>query len=185
MKRIILALLFACGSLVVEAQNTTPLPEYNEVVMTLTGDNKLAPLDKSDVITESKVNGMRRTLVYMKVMGDSASTHLMSGSISRFVVTVQPGIDPDNIVELFKFDEITKKSRKILMASVSGGWGKTKDIQLPKQQLSFKKLEPGSYIISPAGQLAPGEYVFLVNRPNISELGTGGKSIKGYCFSIK
>lgn len=170
-----------CGSAIAQE---TPLPEFNEVVMFLNDDNTLASLDKTDIITESKENLMRRYLVYLKAMGNNAKMDYSGSVNNRFVVNIQQGIDPDNIVELFKFDE-NKKNRKILLASISGGWGATKDIQLPKQKLTFKKIKPGSYIISPESQLEAGEYVFIVNRPNISELGAGGKAIKGYCFSVK
>jgi hypothetical protein len=182
--RIILTTLVCCLLSVSLKAQTVPLPEYNEVVMFLKSDNTLVALDKSDVVTESKENLMRRILVYMKVLGSSAKVSHSGSPQNKFVVNVQPGIDPDNIVELFKFDEV-KKHRKIQIASISGGWGGTHDIELPKQRLIFKKVQPGSYIISPESQLEAGEYLFLVNRPNISELGAGGKAIKGYCFSVK
>lgn len=181
-----LALLSALFiSLSTFAQTDIELPEFNDVVMHIKSDNSLSTLDKTDITTKSKENLMRRFLVYMSAKGETSKVTLSGKTDDRFIVTIQQGIDPEGAVELFKFDEIKKNSREILLASISGGWGATKNIELPKQILNYKKVKPGTYIITSANKLEPGEYVFLVNRPNISELGAGGKAIRGYCFKVE
>ncbi len=63
--------------------------------------------------------------------------------------------------------------------------GKSKDVDLPKAKLKFSKIEEGVYTIN-ADNLDSGEYVFIVNRPNIDVMSSvSGPRMKGHAFAIK
>ncbi len=87
------------------------------------------------------------------------------------------------MVELFKF-EVADDERKILIIDFVRG--KDKMVELPKAKLAYKKIADGVYEVSPSAQLEGGEYVFLVNRPNVTLVGAANSaSLIGYCFNVK
>ena len=181
MKKLLLlaGLAFSLSS---SAQNAA-IPEFKNKVMFVQPDKTLAELDKTDMNSDLHTNMGGHSEVNLVANGKvSAITHT-GAATDKYIVKIESGIDPSNVIELFTFDA-GKKNRKILVAEMS--MGKDKTVELTKVKLSFTKVADGVYEISTATKLEGGEYCFLVNRPNISIMGAANsQSIIGYCFSVK
>jgi hypothetical protein len=178
-------LLFLAGLVIAmnsSAQNAT-IPEFKNKVMFVQTDKSLAELDKTDMNSDLHTNMKGHSEVNLVANGKVSSVTNTGAATDNYIVKIESGIDPSNVVELFIFD-VGKKNRKILVAEMS--MGKDKTVQLTKVKLSFTKVTDGVYQISTATKLESGEYCFLVNRPNISIMGAmNSQSIIGYCFSVK
>lgn len=162
----------------VHAQITAP--EFKNKVFDVNKDNTLSELDNTDLQTEYKAKMTGSGKVILKASGTTSN---IKNPEEHFVVKIEAGIDPSEVVELFKFD-VEKKMRTMTVSTLSS-LGQSQNIELPKQKLKFTKIEDGVWEITVVEKLAPGEYFFIVNRPNIDVVGAaGGKSMKGYCFSV-
>ena len=180
MKRLfLLGALFT--ALYTSAQST--IPEFKNKVMFVQSASSLAELDKADMNTDLHTNMGGHSEVNIVANGKSASITHSGAPTDKYVVKIEPGIDPANVVELFKFD-VGKKNRKILVAEMS--MGKDKTVELTKAKISFTKVADGVYEITSAAQLESGEYCFIVSRPNISIMGAvNSQALIGYCFNVK
>ena len=160
-----------------EAQDTGSMqPEFKNKVYAVTADNKLAGLDNTDFIYEMKT-GMTAKL-FFRAAGTSSATK-QPGDM-RYAVRIEPGIDPETTVELFKL-ATDRKSRFIQVGTIS--MGSSKPAELPKQKLSFQKIADGVYLITMREPLAAGEYAFIVNRPATVPLG-GSATAVAQAFSV-
>lgn len=161
---------------------TIPTPEFKNKVMFVDGNSTLVELDKTDLSSNLHTNMGGHSEVNLVANGKGSSVAHAGSTTETYVVKIEPGIDPQTVVELFVF-EVTKKNRRILVAEMS--MGKDKNVELTKAKITFKKLADGVYAITPTAQLEAGEYCFLVNRPNISIMGAAStQSLIGYCFSV-
>lgn len=178
-----LSLLIAFGAIVFNsyAQNI-PAPEFKNKVMFVDKSNALADLDKTDLSSVLHTNMGGHSEVNIVANGKTSATVHAGSTSETYVVKIEPGIDPETVVELFKFEQ-TKKNRQILVAEMS--MGKDKTVELTKVKLTFKKVSDGVYAVSCKEQLENGEYCFLVNRPNISIMGASSTTaLIGYCFKV-
>lgn len=177
-------LLLICGlfiGLQTFAQNN--IPEFKNKVMFVESGTTLAELEKTDMRTSYNATEPNRLYIYIVANGKNSSIIHTGAASEKFIVKIESGIDPANVVELFKFD-IIKKNRSILVVKMVVG--KDKTVDLPKAKIMFKKVAEGTYEVSASAQLESGEYCFIVNRPNISALGAQSpQSLIGYCFSVK
>ena len=172
----LIVVLHAC------AQNM-PTPEYKDKVMFVDANNKLAELEKTDMSTNLHTNMGGHSEVNIIANGKAAALQHSGSPADNYIVKIEPGVDPANVVELFKFDE-GKKNRKILVAEMS--MGKDKAVELTKAKIVFKKISDGVYEINTTAQLESGEYCFTVSRPNISIMGAvNSQSLIGYCFNVQ
>jgi|GEM_PF-1951453 len=164
------------------AQNV-PSPEFKNKVMFVETNNTLSDLDKTDMTTTLKTSMTGHSEVNIVANGKSSAQKHMGAPTENFIVKIEPGIDPENVVELFQFNN-SKKDRKILVAEMS--MGKDNTVELKKSKLSYKKISDGVYEVSCKEQLEGGEYCFLVNRPNITVMGAANsQALVGYCFSVE
>jgi hypothetical protein len=155
-------------------------PEFKNKVFNVNKDNALSELDNTDLQTEYKAKMTGSGKVLLKASG---ATSGIKNPEEHFVVKIEAGTDPSEVVELFKFD-VQKNGRSITVSTLSS-LGQSQNVELPKQKLKFTKLQDGVWEITAAEKLPSGEYFFIVNRPNIDVVGAaGGKSMKGYCFSV-
>ena len=164
------------------AQTSIPAPEFKNKVMYLKKDNTLIDLDNTDLQTEMKASLTGSGTLNIKAAGVTSSVKRVGSPANKFVIKIDADTDPSSAVELFKFS-VDKKNRKIVVAGYR--MGSAIDVTLPKQKLTFTKVEPGVYTISPAEQLEPGEYGFIINRPNIDYMSASTpKNLKGFCFYV-
>ena len=181
MKKLTIVLALLAMTLGANAQ-TTPTPEFKNKVMLVDKSNALTDLEKTDLTTSLKTNMGGHSEVNIVADG-KAATLMNSGSpAEKFVVKIEPGVDPETVVELFTFD-VAKKVRKILVAQMS--MGKDQAVTLTKVKLNYTKIADGVYAVSVKEQLPEGQYCFLVNRPNITIMGSASaQSLIGYCFGV-
>jgi hypothetical protein len=159
------------------AQDTGSMhPEFKNKVYAVTAENTLSDLDNTDFIYEMRT-GMTAKLFFRAAGLKSA---VIKPGNTRFAVRIEPGVDPETVVELFKL-ATDKNSRFIQVGSIS--MGSSKPAELPKQKLSFSKMADGVYMITPREPLSPGEYAFIINRPATVPLG-GSASAMGQAFSV-
>ena len=178
-----LSLILALAALTSNAfAQTIPTPEFKFKVMFVGSGNALTDLEKTDLTSSLHTNMGGHSEVNLIADGKGATLSHTGATSESYVVKIEPGIDPETAVELFQFD-VTKKSRKIMVAEMS--MGKDKAVVLPKMKLTYKKVADGVYQINTNTQLEAGEYCFMVNRPNISIMGASSpQSLVGYCFSV-
>lgn len=158
------------------------IPEFKNKVYVVNGSNSLEDLDNTDLQTELNTTMGGSSSVIIKAKGKNAAVKNTGDVSEKFVVSIEAGIDPSNSVELFQYD-VDKKNRKIVVVAMA--MGKSKDITLPKQQLSFTKIKDGVWSISVKEKLKAGEYVFIIDRPNIDFMSTTtAKPFKGYSFTV-
>jgi len=173
-------LIIAAGS--VQAQHV-PLPEFKNKVQLVTAENQLGDLDNTDLQTDYKPSLSGSGTARITAGGVKSKVKLSGNITDRFVVKIDKDTDPADAVELFRFT-VEKKMRVIPVVTIK--MGKQRDAELPKQQLKFTKVEDGVWLVSTDAQLSPGEYVFMIERPNIDIMGaSAGKSLKGFCFNVE
>jgi len=165
------------------AQSTdVAVPEFKNKVMYVKKDNTLIDLDNTDLQTEMKAKLTGAGALNIKASGPASSVKRVGSPENKFIVKIDGDTDPESAVELFKFDA-DKKNRKITVAGYR--MGSAIDVTLPKQKITFTKVQPGVWMISPVQQLEAGEYVFIINRPNIDYASASSpKNIKGFCFYV-
>ncbi len=156
-----------------------PVPEFKDKVMLVKEDNSIANLESTDLQSEMNSSMTGNTTVSIKAIG--AASGMQLSPAAKFIVRVEPGTDPEGAVELFQY-AVEKKTRKLKVAAYS--MGKAKDIELSKVRLAFSKVADGVYAIAPESALQSGEYVFIVNRPNIDIMSASGTRMKGFSFSV-
>lgn len=166
------------------AQTSVPAPDFKNKIAFLK-DNTLEDLENSELKTEYKNSMTGSASLYLKTPGKESSISHVGAPSEKFVVKIAEDEDPADKVELFQFNKSDKKNRKIQLGAIV--MGVTKDVDLPKQSLSFSKSAPGVWVVSPKQQLAPGEYVFIVSRPNVDFMTavSNSQAMKGYAFSVK
>jgi hypothetical protein len=181
MKKLTLLLSLVAFVFYANAQ-TIPAPEFKNKVMVVDKNNTLSDLDKTDMTSSLKTSMMGHSEVNLVADGKTSKVTRTGKSDENYIVKLDADVDPSVAVELFKFDE-SKKARKIMVASMS--LGKDNPVDLPKAEITFKKISAGVYLISTAKPLEGGEYCFMINRPNISVLGAANtQALIGYCFTV-
>ena len=173
MKKFIATILLASAFTAINAQ--TAIPEFKNKVMVLTANNSLETLESTTVSFVSK--GFARGHIGVSAVGPSSSVIYSTKSGSSFIVKIDPGVDPESVITLYKF---TVKKKNRIIDILSTGFYKTRyeDQQIIK--LNFKKVQDGVYIIT--ANLEPGEYFFSTREPGV------GGSIpmpSGFAFSVK
>ncbi|RYE23510.1 MAG: hypothetical protein EOP51_10275 [Sphingobacteriales bacterium] len=166
-----------------KAQDTeVPTPEFKNKVMYVKKDNTLVELENTDLQTDLKTSMAGSSKVFIKASGNHASVKHSGSPKNRFVIWIEAGTDPQSAVELLKFDA-DKKTRKMTVNTM----GLAKDKEIPKQKLVFTKVKDGVYLISPSTQLEAGEYMFMVNRPNVDFMSaaSGNSGMKGFAFYVE
>jgi hypothetical protein len=179
-----------------QAQDSIPIPEFSRKVMYLKKNNTLSDLDRSDLSRIQKDKLMPKVVklasgykFYIKAEGCCARVTHSGKSTERFIVRIEPGIDPSEVIQLYKFE--SKKDTRILLTTkvTLGSALNDNSAKLSTFPLQFKTISPGVYIITHEDQLDDGEYVFICGQ----EAGGTGRSTsaitnntfeKGYCFGV-
>lgn len=134
-----------------------PVPEYKNTIGAL--ENK--SLKALERITPTFGNKFKfvtsEFLLYAE--GTMSSVRLGSSNQKFVFKMLDEETDPSTVVKLMR-TEVDKKRRLVKQITVhSFGNSKAKENNVP---LSFTKLQPGVYILSPEEKMAPGEYVLQV-----------------------
>jgi hypothetical protein len=166
MKTVALLLLSAFSLLPLTAQNAQKVqePEYIGAVFSLDPSGTLTPLEKQQPNIQSKVKafgygGAQTSTVYR---GARSPIRFKAGQDIQFVFRAGTfGVDPESLIKLTVLN-VSRDQRSVVMAKVgSMGFGGVKSSNGEGQQaLNFSKYGEGSYKVSPAQPLAPGEYAF-------------------------
>jgi len=149
-------------------EKSIPVPDFQNTLMFVNADNTLSNLEKVTVgITRKRGIGLIANPVktYLQIDGCCSPSVHSGRPTNRFIVKVAPGIDPESIFELFKF-ELIDNNRKLLIGDVSTAKalsGKTQPVITPIR-MNVTKIAEGVYAFSPMEQLPIGEYVFIKDR---------------------
>lgn len=177
MKKVLLTAIIIVNAVTGYCQQA--IPEFKNKVMVRTSGNTLEALEPTGMRYDIK-GRIGKGTTYITAEGPKASVDHKPSSGNVFVVKIEPGVDPEGVITLYKFST-DKKSRKIETGSV--GMGGMKNAKLPTTQLNFRKVQDGVYEILPAKTLEPGEYIFTVSQELISGTMVAGE-IKGFAFSV-
>ncbi len=174
MKRILVVVMLIAISLGANAQS---IPEFKNKVMLVDKDQSISNLE-SVTLTNYIKTKVGAGAVGLKVDDENSPIVFDAAAGKSFIVKIEPGVDPESIVTLYKFT-IEKKKRTIITyaTSISG----MKDTKLPVMPLSFKKVQDGVYNITAMKPLEEGEYVFIVSQPLTN---TTISDVKGFAFSV-
>ncbi|PQJ11947.1 hypothetical protein CJD36_009145 [Flavipsychrobacter stenotrophus] len=177
-----------------------PAPDFQYKIMGVKEDNTLFSLDKTMMAVKDNahslfgsVNTVRalsgKTKVYMTAEGAHAKVVQTGKATDKYIISIPPNEDPEDLIELFAFDEIKKKERIFDYAHITLGVAvnnkkASEDNSIP---IVLKKQSDGVYVITTKEPLAEGEYFFKINGAK----GTGkmsdaanGNSITAFCFSV-
>lgn len=100
-------LLLCALALTLQASaQTAAVPEFKNKVMTVQADNSLGELDKTDMSSNLHTSMGGHTEVNLVANGKNASLSRSGGPSDKYIVKIEPGIDPSNVVELFIFGNI-------------------------------------------------------------------------------
>ena len=173
-----LASVFLFGAVSVFAQSKAP--EFNNVVMRVNAaDGTVASLEKLSVTTGTS-SSIGSGKMYMEAAGGASSTILSATDASKFIVKLDPSIDPESVCKLYVMRS-SKKNRKVDFAKVGmGGMTNITDNQIP---FSVEKVEPGLYYLIPKAPLAAGEYMFVADKAAAGPM--GALPSQGFCFQVK
>jgi hypothetical protein len=118
--------------------------------------------------------------MFIEVSGGASSTNLTPADASKFIVKLEPSIDPESICKLYLM-RTSKKSRKADFAKVGMG-GMT---NITDNQINFlvEKVEAGLYYLIPKEPLVAGEYMFVADKAAAGPF--GALPSQGFCFQIK
>jgi hypothetical protein len=177
-KKLILVMsTLLANACIVTAQS---IPEFKNKVSVIK-ETALSDLEQTDLSIDLNTSPFTGTSkMDMKAMGKSSP--VVTTTSSEYIVKLDSGTDPEAAVELFRF-EVEKKSRKVNIGKAV--MGKSTNMELPKVKLMFTKVQDGVYKITPAKPLERGEYVFVVERPNVDFMGAASRPrLKGFSFSL-
>lgn len=161
-------------SLVSFSQNV-PSPEFTMRPYMLGSDNTLKNLERVDVQTDmkAKVSGVE---MFFTAFNSKSDVRISKSAIPRFIIKVEPGTDPANIISL-GIGEVKKDKRRFLQSSQNAK-GEARDISTTSVKLEFKKISDGLYeIVLPA--MSSGEFAFMPVKIGISDT-----KVKFSCFGI-
>jgi hypothetical protein len=144
-----------------EAKNVQE-PEYVGTVFYVDPAGALAPLEKQQPNTQTKVIGMgyggAKTSIIFN--GPASPVRFKAGQDIQFVVRLNtPGIDPDTLVNLDVL-KVSKDHREIVIAKAGSMGLHAKSTNGESQRpLNFTKYGEQSFKLTPTEPLGPGEYV--------------------------
>lgn len=121
----------------------------------------------------------RKKVISMSVENENSSVAFSLSSGNSFIVKIDPGVDPETLIVLYKFNAY-KDSRNIDIVS-SAGLGKAKYDDQQVVKLNFKKVQDGVYIISTAPLEEGGEYYFTCSPYQSAVVPLD----KGFAFSAR
>ena len=189
---------FLCSSLVTFAQ-TIQSPEFPNKIMFVNPDGSLAPLDKTMMGVGNNTHSglgivnMTRAVsgnakFYYSADGKSSSVIHSGKKSDTYILKIDPGIDPENYVELFQFDEIKKNERRFTTTTIelSSRGHQQEDNSIA---IIYKKQSDGVYVYNTKEDLEPGEYFFLI-RGGIGGTANSadrmnGKTKTAFCFTVE
>lgn len=102
--------------------------------------------------------------------GERSNVRLNSNGGFNFVIKMTPGLDPESIIKLVRFD-LLKRSRRdpsrdrhMPSMKTTGSWGGASSEQVTENdvQIEIKWLSDGVYEIIPRSGMASGEYAFYI-----------------------
>jgi len=199
------ALLSLCAYAQAPKDNAIPVPEFKNQVMLLKSDNTLSDLDKTQLTQKSSISraggmvpivggirALKGNKIYLKAEGCCAKHSLSGKPTTTFVVRVEPGTDPENVVGLYAFeakDDYRKLvTNKVTVGTALGNGNAVGNSKLEGIALQFKRVGEGVYAINYSEQLEAGEYVFLIVNESLGgmDLNAANQQYKkGYCFSVQ
>ena len=201
MKKHIQLLVIALALLLTHSNGqTVPVPDFQYKVMAVKDDNTLYSLDKTMLSIKDNAHSMfgavnaaravsGKTKVYFKADGGHANVTQSGKATDRYVISLPPGIDPEDIIELFAFDEVKKKERifdyaHVTMGVALAGKKAAENNAIP---ITLRKQSDGVYVITTKAALEEGEYFFKIN--NATSTGkfsdqANGNVITAFCFSV-
>lgn len=102
--------------------------------------------------------------------GENSNVRLSGNGEFNFVIKVAPGLDPEGIIKLVRFDLLQRsrrdpsKDRHMPAMKTTGSWGGASSQQVTDNdvQIEIKWLADGVYEIIPRGGLSSGEYAFYI-----------------------
>lgn len=101
--------------------------------------------------------------------GERSDVRLGSNGEFNFVIKVTPGMDPEGIIKLVRFDLLKRsrrdpaKDRHMPSMKTTGSWGGASSQQVTDNdvKIEIKWLADGVYEVIPSG-MGPGEYAFYI-----------------------
>ena len=194
--------LFLCSTLGISAQ-TIQTPEFPNKMMFVNPDGSLTPLDKTMMSVGNNSHSMLGAVnmaravsgnskVYYSAEGKSSSVTHSGKKTDTYVLKIGAGIDPENYVELFQFDEVKKNERRFTTAKIDMGRAMTGKDQKQDDnsiEIVYKKLSDGVYLYNTKEDLQPGEYFFLI-KGGIGGAASSAERMNGqtktaFCFKVE
>jgi len=147
-----------------------PTPDFaNKPCWTNVSEPSINNFEKNEYSTQAKATfGGARGLIFIPGLH---SPIRFSGSSKVLAVISTGGLDPSDIVALYRFTQNQGKDRREYTTTKGNIIGTSVEVEKVSVPVSFKPLGNGLFIIVPDSPLAPGEYVY-------------GTEKSGYAFGV-
>lgn len=150
------------------AQLNIPVPEFKNTIKQVdTSKKTLQNLEKAIGGFDRKIKalGYGGSEIYLRLNGIGSSVTFESTQATFVIKLPDSDTDPSSYVELYKFD--SKRNKREVIVSKMGYLGGVKTADIPKVDLIFSKISPGSYLITMSKALAKGSYGFIFDPASI------------------
>lgn len=156
MKLFILLLLLGSS---LNSQSQQILPEFNEKPVYFdSNSHRLVDLEKSQYNKISKTKGLFEAEAGFFMNGATSTVKIAKNSIIKFIIKVNPGIDPTSILDLVRFE--IQKDKRIFITTKSKTNGTITSFE--KINYGLEKIKEGYYYLV-VKDLENGEYFFGSN----------------------
>lgn len=167
------------------AQLNIPIPEFKNTINQVDTSKKILKiLEKVAAELDIKITGLAGASdSYLKISGSQSSVTLQSSEATFVVKLPDSDTDPATYIELYKFD--SDKDRRRVKISSRQMFGKTKNVNIPKVDLTFLKISASNYLITIPQMLKRGNYGFIVDPASVIPSGaTLGSNHTGTVFAF-
>lgn len=178
---------FICCSIILQAQNNYPEPEFSNEIYYLNKDSHaLVRLEKatSKIDTKTKAGGFGGAESAYVMENERSNIRLTSGKDLSFVFSAEASggmMDPTKMISLYKAAE-GKETRKIIIQKSPGMFGGNKLQSRDKISFSTKKIHEGYWELVLDKPLAKGEYMFSTMDMGMSAM---DGSVTLFAFAVE
>lgn len=180
-----LLFLFFFLTKMINAQQQYPLPEFKNTINQIdTVKLNLKDLEKINAEIDIKIKGFGYggSESYLKLSGIKSTVDFQISEAVFIIKLPDAETDPSTYVELYKF-ESDKDRRKVKLSSRKLS-GRSKNVDIHKLELIFKKITPGNYLITVPKELVAGNYGFVIDPSSISSGFTLGSKSSAIVFAF-
>lgn len=168
MKKTLLLLLAAAINFGALMAQTPQVPDFKNSPMVLKKDGSLQKLEKQNSEIKVKKVPYVGTTMFLSITGGKSDVRV--GTDVTFIIKTDPETDPETLFYVQK-SKGGSKNREIDMEKVSNyaAYGaKGKSVKKDQIQLTYDKISPGVYKITPTGLQKGEEYGFVSSAQGAS-----------------